>query len=500
MEISLYNKQTGIYREIAHMVKRTQESIETVVPDTNDDIGKIADIQTELLLKSKDVTARTVSVTGEINAAVLYINENADKTEYIKVSKSFRLDYELPEGEADCAAQIKLSLSNAEARAVNPRKISVIFDVCGELYAYRKEQFQTDTGIKDGLELPLHTKTATAEVSLISAICEKTFTFAEQYPFPPGKAVPTRVIGGKVSYHVNNTQFIGTKVLVKGTLKTKLTYQAEDCPYPLTADFSSPFSQLVDASAEDMDSCSVVIEATSAYFDLIDTISEERVLDAELHAVLQLTCRSKKRVNYLADAYSNLYPVDCVMNTIRAEADTKSVSLTLNSSERINVSEDCADVLAVFTDASEPVFSGGKISASVPVSILYNDVNGDMNTVRRLLELSADSAAENFRDLTLAISDAYFRPNGPVIDCSISARAVYLTWNKVEYTSVSSLNADEEAAYDLSAFPSLTLVRGEDNDLWQLAKRYHSSVEKIEAANDLTDPASGKMLLVPKAI
>ena len=52
MEISFENKVVGTYREISHQLKRIQESMESVVPDTNDDIGRIASFQTSVLLKS----------------------------------------------------------------------------------------------------------------------------------------------------------------------------------------------------------------------------------------------------------------------------------------------------------------------------------------------------------------------------------------------------------------------------------------------------------------
>ena len=65
MEISFENKTVNTYREIYHQTKRTQESAESVVPDTDDDIGRIASVQPAVMLKSKDVTARGVIISGE---------------------------------------------------------------------------------------------------------------------------------------------------------------------------------------------------------------------------------------------------------------------------------------------------------------------------------------------------------------------------------------------------------------------------------------------------
>ena len=61
------------------------------------------------------------------------------------------------------------------------------------------------------------------------------------------------------------------------------------------------------------------------------------------------------------------------------------------------------------------------------------------------------------------------------------------------------MSLDETQSFDLSSFPSLTMVRVEGESLWELAKRYHSSVEAIEAFQTEADQMSG-MLLIPKSV
>ena len=53
------------------MVKSSAETVEAVVPDTNDDIARVASLQTMLLLKGKDISARGITVTGEARAWML---------------------------------------------------------------------------------------------------------------------------------------------------------------------------------------------------------------------------------------------------------------------------------------------------------------------------------------------------------------------------------------------------------------------------------------------
>ena len=61
MEISFENKTINIYREVHHQTKRVQESAESVVPDTDDDIGKLASVQTAVMLKSTDMNISEIA-------------------------------------------------------------------------------------------------------------------------------------------------------------------------------------------------------------------------------------------------------------------------------------------------------------------------------------------------------------------------------------------------------------------------------------------------------
>ena len=75
MEIKIENKTIRSFREISRQIKKIQETAETVVPDTNDDIGKIVSTNTELFLKSKELSGRGVLIGGEAEISILYITE-----------------------------------------------------------------------------------------------------------------------------------------------------------------------------------------------------------------------------------------------------------------------------------------------------------------------------------------------------------------------------------------------------------------------------------------
>ena len=72
--------------------------------------------------------------------------------------------------------------------------------------------------------------------------------------------------------------------------------------------------------------------------------------------------------------------------------------------------------------------------------------------------------------------------------------------NSVEFKKVGTVELDEESAFDTGEYPTVTLVKVQNESLWELAKTYHSSIEQIRAMNELEEDITGKLLLIPKAL
>lgn len=500
MEISFENKTVNIYREIYHQTKRSQESAESVVPDTDDDIGRIASVQTALMLKSKDVTARGVIISGEATAALLYITEDQQKVSFVRLTKSFTMEYEVADIDPDTVAQVRLSIVNCETRVVNPRKVSVTFELAGELSCYKQESLTIDSRLPAEGSDGLHARYESTELMLTSAACEKTFGINEQFSFPSGKPAPSRLVSQQIDFAVSDSQLIGSKVIIKGNVNLSLCYLSEEVNYPLRTEFTTPFSQIIDIGEESMDNCSMNIELTSAYFDIINTISSEKALDVELHAVIQLVSRSRKSLSYVADIYSNKMPVECATQSRQFGVVSSVQKLKITSDERLSVAEDCTDVLSAFLSITEISLEQGQIKAAVEVDVVYRDSNGLLSSVHRILNMEGDGGGQNLRLCSARLCDVYLRPDGQFIDGHISAEISCLVCGSIEVRKVGAVSLDEDSAYDLSTYPTVTLVRVERESLWELAKTYHSSVEQIRAMNELEEEISGRLLLIPKAL
>jgi hypothetical protein len=500
MEINFENKTVSAFREIYHQTKRSQESTESVVPDTDDDIGKIASVQTAIMLKSKDITARGVLISGEASASIVYITESQERAAFVQLTKGFSIEYEIPDITPDAVAQISLSIVSCESRIVNPRKVSAAFEISGELSCYVLENITVECSLPEESQEILHAKYDSTELILIDAACEKTFSINEQFAFPSGKPSPGRLVSQQVDFVVTDSQLIGSKIILKGNVNVGLCYLSDEVNYPVKTEFTTPFSQIVDIGHDSLEHCSINIELTSAYFEIINTISNDKALDAEIHAVMQLVSYSRQNLSYISDAYSNKMPTECIVETKQFNLVSGIQKLKLISDERINVAEDCSDVLSAFVEISDISQEQSKLRVTVGINVIYRDSNGLLSAVRRTANLEGEATTSNLRINGSRLSDLYLRPDGQFIDGHLSVDLSYLVCSNIEIKQVSSVKLDEEGCFELSRYPSVTLVKAENESLWELAKTYHSSIEQIKAYNELEESIEGKLLLIPKAV
>ena len=498
MEIKFENKVLGSYREVFHQLRQIQENAETVVPDTNDDIGRIASVHTSVLLKSKDISGKGVSVSGEAGAVLLYITENGNSVSYLKIAKPFSLEYEISDLEADTVPQINLRISNAEARILNPRKVSVTFEIAAELSCYRPVLTEVETKLPEGCGPGIHAKYESIELELPNAVCEKTFALNEQYIFPSGKPLPSELVFQTADFCIDESQHIGSKIIIKGRVNTEVCYLSQDTNYPVRTEFSTGFSQIIDTGEEEMDSCTAVICLTSVYCELIDTINSEKALDCELHALIQVVSRCRRRINYISDAYSNIMPAECTVKSSQISEVSGMLSTKMNADELVSVSDDFSDVLSVFASLTQVSALRSGFSAGVCFDIIYMGKDGLMSCARRIVNLEQNCAEINARVMNCSMEDMDIRPEGGELRCRLSLNICYQSSRVRELSRVTELELNEDERYDVSACPAVSLVHRDNEELWELAKSYHSSIESIEKMNSAGENEGKNLLLIPR--
>ena len=493
MEISLVNREFTVCQTGSQIRKRTQVSAECVVPDSQDDVGRVASVCSDLLLKGKDLSPHGVTVSGEVQAAVLYITEDGQGLSILRFSRPFTMEFETEEPDAEALPQITWSISGTEVRVLNSRKLSLAFEVNAELCPYRKEQFVVENSLPAGDWKKLHVKTREQDARILSCVTEKAFSVHEQFSFPAGKNTDGEHFYAQAALHVLDTEQVGSRAIVKGELcLTVQGLNTEEC-VPFSTVFHAPFSQLVEVGEGQAELFTVNALPSTVYLDLIDTISGEKAMDAEVHGVLQLCAWKREQVQVIEDAYSNLLPCQCTFENRSLITELTVASTDLTSEERLGVSEDCQDVLTIQPSLGSVESGTEQLTLPVSLDILYRDREGSLIPVRRSLALEGKPLPTGAQILNIWLENCDFRPEGSEITARLTARIVWRRGTTGELSCVKAMTLQEDTPYDPQTWPDLTLVRRQGEELWELAKTYHASVEAIVCCN----APEQELLLIP---
>ena len=88
------------------------------------------------------------------------------------------------------------------------------------------------------------------------------------------------------------------------------------------------------------------------------------------------------------------------------------------------------------------------------------------------------------------------------IEVRFSADFTVEASERKQLLGLTDLRVDTEHPKDLSALPSIVLkLFDAEESLWEIAKRYSTTVEVIRSANDLAENcecSAGQMLLIPR--
>ena len=492
MEIQFEEQKANGYFNLSRLTKKAQVAMESVVPDTKDDIGRILSVRPELYLKSKDWRERGATVSGEAVATVLYINENETAVSYVRMTQIFTLDYELPSSDGELQLQIRLFPGSVQARAINPRKLSADMEINGELLVSTAGEYCVSQQLPPDCCAPVHMRSTELKSVQVTSICEKSFFVNEQLLFPEELPPVREILTKEYRFQFNDKQNVGSRLLMKGQLRTKLLYLPEEGAWPCYHEFSIPLSQLVDLGTEDAEVCEVQIVPTSDYLALLDGVDGPQMLDLDLHVLAQVRAMKTQSLTLVSDAYSNKFPctLQCVDRNVLEQRQIRRVFL--RGEERVELPDAFEELLTVY--AGLGVCTAGQ--GSINLDLLCRSRDGNLFAIRRSLKLIGADTDENLFISSFQINAV----DTQIIDGYLEIGAV-VEGDAVEEQSqqtrqVVTITLDEEKAYDSAFYPSLTAVWGKTESVWELAKYYHSSPESMIALNaDL----EAQPLFVPKS-
>jgi len=508
MEISLAREALSFAERVHNETRRTEETAEVIVPDALPDILRIFGADAEVTVRSKDLVNGRAAVSGNALVTVIYAPDGEVGMRRVIVDLPFTVAVDNAEITAASRILTRIRVDSIGADALNPRKIGVRAALVAELSVYNTATVELPVSISDEGDAEIELRTDSAELSLDTEVREKTFTVTDEYQINAANPPVGELLHTSVALTADDTKVVGTKLIFKGTANVNLLYAAVSGELAAGA-FTTEFSQILEldnASADSEFELVPLLTASNIVADNRDG-SDGRRVNVELQIVAQAVAHSRVRVAYIGDAYGSRHALTAehtqlqLTNRLGVRSANSILRGTLTATEIARIISISARI-----GTAAHTFADGSLAVRTPVHVdaLYVAADGSVRIAADDFTLDATladaDAGSDFLIRAEVTRDVY----GVAADGGIELRIpVEITAEETRtdaFAPISAITIDEESPLDLSALPSLVIVRGQAS-LWDLAKRHHSTRELILQANSLDDEDAALRvgtLIVPK--
>ena len=497
MEFGLEKTEIQYYRRSSCGGTTFTAETETVVPDVMPDIGEIICASGIPLLRKKEVSEGSLTISGSIQAQVLYQPDAEQSLKKLEVEFPFSLIQDAPEAD-EALFTVFLQLACLDACARNPRKLSLQAELCAELCRYDVASLRIGNGLLSEESRGICLRKEAVSAEFISGVYEKSFILTDTFPLTGAKGPACELLGQRVTLNDEDVKFVGTKLIMKGVLYTELIWRTEDEEL-FTSVFSSGFSQILEIGELNDPIVEVSFTLTGAYFDLLYSANDSRNVTAELHVLAQVTCSQQKEVCYISDVYSNLLQIRAQFGAPMAFFTCERETCNDNMRGLIETPYSVREILQTTADAGLWANTESGFACPINVQLLLRDEEGALHGIVRSFMAKWDVPME--RDdygflRNVSCKELTAVPTADGVEIRLLAAAQLNRCKTTRITALEALDADEDSRIDLSACPSITVLPYKSSDFWTLAKKYHSTVSLIENANlDL----NSDILLIPRA-
>lgn len=502
MNIDLKADRVNCQRCVLRRAMTREDTAEAIVPDALPDILRILDTRGFMCLRGKDSSDGRISVTGTAELTVLYIPESGRGVRRIQVSIPMELTGDCPDDLGDALITASLTLTGADARTVNPRKVVVRAECACEARLYMPDTV-VNTARKDTEGIFFQTRTENLRLPV--SVSEKTFVITDEAAFPESAPAVGEILMANTALKLESAKAVGSRAVVKGAAVTDVLYESKEgglCRETLT----SPFSQIVETDAvgeaADFD---LTLSLTGFYASrsLMDESGGD-ALSLEIHTVAQCVAWADVKLERVTDAYSVQNPVELAVSECQVELLSGRETAGDEADISIPTGERAARVPFVTAGITGQTVrntgDGCVMTVTVLVSAIYETGSGEVLSAFRRSELERRLPVD-----CAASARVSGEPAVTVTDSSIDVRVDLETSiahiESLSLKSVERVEVDEDRSIDKSGLPSVTIVRCPGPDLWELAKAHLSTPELILEASGAEPgsvPEKGTVLLVPR--
>ena len=489
---------------------------EYLIKDSHPDVYQVLGIEAKATITNKETLADKIMIEGQINYSVMYLSEDESKVTSINsvcLSEKFADYLDLNNEEHKVICEVECIIEHIQASIMNERKIAIdgIRTTRWQLYKVEEFEFVKEIEGRDDIQV----KRKSEEINQIK--CEKNMELMGKSMIKVTMDKPeiSDILKSSLNLHKKEVKlgdgkiyfgcYCKIEVLCKGKDENDIFLLQDDI-------YLSKEEEAIGVSGDMLTSSQIDI----VNYDSIvttDDLGENRVINVEFMIKGSIKVLSKEVIDVIKDAYSptqsieltkKSYEIGLIHGVVPTEIIVKDNLYPKDENDKIACIV-CATGCPIITDKSIEE-DKVKIEGIIKTSILYKTTeedckidmcNGEVpfTSVVDLKGIKADMVS--LCKVHLENLDATVEANtiGIRATLSVLVKVCY----KVNKEWIVDITESEEEKECKKSSVTIYVVNVGDT-LWDLAKKYNTTMDSLMQINELEGPESlvkGKNIIIP---
>ncbi len=481
------------------------------LPDYYPDIFNILRCNLKPKISSYTLSGDKLICDGVVCINILYLSEDSGEINCVEHRYTYSKTIDLPRSCEKAMISIIPKTDYCTSRAVSGRRIDVRGAVSFKIKVASERICEI---ITEAAGCGVQLKTTPVQYCGKKITAQKQYIVREDIESAETKGVVKSVVNCDAVSVVNECKVIADKVVIKGEANVKALYITENDGKTSfeTLEAEIPLSQIVEAEGiTEKHICYAQFRVLAC--DMTVKQSDEngtRIFGCELTVESSLTANCEDTVYPVTDMYSISYESSYSVAQIKTEASARYISQQTTIREKLVPSSPAVSVadcncelsgIACRIKSPEELVVTGTASYQCMVRLendapFYIEKSQPFEITVPASGLNENSGYEPF----LQVSGVSYSMDP---DGSIEVRAVVLVSGFLYQSNI--IEAVKDISIDKSAekiksgdYPLKLYFADENEDIWNIAKRYNTSADAIFSENcDENGERIGKMLLIP---
>ncbi len=510
MDFKLNRETVPANEVIFDGIQEQSLELDYILPDYCPDIFRLIRCETVPVITDWSISGDRLTYELRCDIHILYCGEEGSAVQSVDQRRNFTKTVELRKTAEAPEVKLVPKTDHINYRAVNKRRLDLRGAVSVKISVTGQQEQEV---ISDAFGMNIQLRKTPVKFAAQRLASDKNVHIEEDIELSAAQPDISGILSCRCRTDSCEIKIISGKLLAKGEADVELLYEGGGIIEPVS--FSLSYSQIIDVDGLDESfECSVVPEIVSCDVTAAaDNEGNNRIIRCETE--IRLCCRAVKTMSAMiaADAFSTVYPCDVEMSDIKAEQIPSIYDESFRYSAKLADGENVPQT--IYAMWSEPkninarIGDDGRsvvISGMLAYSMAAKDRSGMMIMPDRDEAFEETIAVPD--DISGSAVSADVRVRETAYDISaegvLTAKsdiAVKLSvYSSDSIKAVTGITVDETVKKERDGDYAIKLYFGiENEDVWDIAKRYSTSVAAIMEENELAGERleNGGMLLIP---